>query len=109
MFFDYQNMTAAPLPNFKGGEGVLQGKIFNDHHGKIAQITLPAGCSIGMHTHDDSYEVIYVLSGSGICIDEGVECPISAGMVNYCPQHHSHSIINTGTEDLCLLGIIPAL
>ena len=28
-------------------------------------------------------------------------------MVQYCPQFDGHSIVNTGTEDLRLLGIIP--
>ena len=107
MLLDIFNMPAKPVAGFKGGEGETQVRIHQDDMGKVAQITLPVGSSIGYHTHDDSYEVIYVLSGSGTCYDGDQVYPVSAGMVQYCPQFDGHSIVNTGTEDLRLLGIIP--
>ncbi|MBE6970864.1 MAG: cupin domain-containing protein [Ruminococcaceae bacterium] len=107
MLLDIFNMEPNPMANFKGGEGEALVRMHNDEMGKVAQITLPVGASIGYHTHEDSYEVIYVLSGCGTCYDGDQVYPVSAGMVQYCPQFDGHSIVNTGTEDLRLLGIIP--
>ena len=107
MLLDIFNIPAKTIPGFKGGEGEALVRMHADDMGKIAQITLPVGASIGLHVHDDSYEVVYVLSGCGTCYDDGESYPLSAGMVQYCPQHHQHSIVNTGTEDLRLLGVIP--
>ena len=107
MLLDIFNIPAKAIAGFKGGEGEALVRMHQDEMGKVAQITLPAGASIGYHTHEDSYEVIYVLSGSGTCYDGDQVYPVSAGMVQYCPQHDGHSIVNTGTEELRLLGIIP--
>ncbi len=107
MLLDFNNIPAKPMANFKGGEGEVLVRMHNDDLGKVVQITLPVGASIGFHAHDDSYEVVYILSGCGTCRDDEEVYPLHAGMVQYCPQHHWHSIINTGTEELRLLGIIP--
>ena len=107
MLLDIFNIPAKAIAGFKGGEGEALVRMHQDEMGKVAQITLPVGASIGYHTHEDSYEVIYVLSGSGTCYDGDQVYPVSAGMVQYCPQHEGHSIVNTGTEDLRLLGVIP--
>ena len=107
MLLDIFNIPAKAIAGFKGGEGEALVRMHQDEMGKVAQITLPVGASIGYHTHEDSYEVIYVLSGSGTCYDGDQVYGVSAGMVQYCPQHDGHSIVNTGTEELRLLGIIP--
>ena len=67
------------------------------------------GASIGLHTHSGNCEIVYVLSGSGQCIDDGAEYPISAGVCHYCPEGHTHSIRNTGGEPLELLGVLPVV
>ena len=107
MLLDIFNMAPKAIAGFKGGEGEALVRMHQDDMGKVAQITLPVGASIGYHTHEDSYEVIYVLSGSGTCYDGDQVYGVSAGMVQYCPQHEGHSIVNTGTENLRLLGVIP--
>ena len=75
--------------------------------GAVVQLTLPVGSSIGLHTHTGNCEIIYVLSGSGRCIDDDAEYPITAGMCHYCPEGHTHSIVNTGETELKLLGVLP--
>ena len=107
MLLDFSNIPAKAIPAFKGGTGEAIVRMHADDLGKVARITLHPGASIGPHVHDDSYEVVYVLSGCGTCYDGDQVYPVSAGMVQYCPQHEGHSIVNTGTEDLRLLGIIP--
>ena len=63
----------------------------------------------GLHTHEGSCEMIFVLSGEGICLDDGEEYPFRPGMCHYCPEGHSHSVFNTGSEPLVLLGVVPNL
>lgn len=108
MLLDFSAIPAQSIAGFKGGVGEALVRMHSDALGKVAQITLPVGASIGQHVHEDSYEVIYVLSGCGTCYDGEQVYPLSAGMVQYCPQHEGHSIVNTGTEELHLLGVIPS-
>ena len=75
--------------------------------GRILTLTLPVGSSIGLHTHTGNCEIIHVLSGSGVCHDDGTDVPLTAGMTHYCPEGHTHGIDNTGAEPLVLLGILP--
>ena len=108
MMIDFKTLPEAAVPAFKGGMGeALIRKHSDPAMGNIVYITLLPGSSIGEHTHQENCEIVYVLSGTGKCIDDGAEIPIGAGSVNYCPQGHSHSIINTGTEPLVLFGVLP--
>jgi len=108
MMIDWKSVPASVVPNFKGGTGeALIHKYNSPDMGNIVHITLMPGCSIGLHTHQGNCEIVYVISGSGKCIDDGAEVAVGAGSVNYCPEGHSHSIINTGTEPLVLFGVLP--
>ena len=78
-----------------------------DGMGRILTLTLPAGSSIGLHTHTGNCEIIHVLSGCGVCHDDGMDIPLTAGMTHYCPEGHTHGIDNTGDAPLVLLGILP--
>ena len=68
---------------------------------------LEPGASIGLHTHEDNSEVIYLLRGSGkVLMDDGVE-RLLPGQAHYCPMGHTHSLINDGDTTLEFLGIVP--
>ncbi len=107
MTLDYKDIPVQIKPHFKGGEGEIHARITEDEHGKIMHGTLPPGSSIGLHTHEGNYEVIYILSGAGVCIDDGAELPVAPGTVHLCLPGHSHSIINTGDQPLVLFAVIP--
>ena len=62
---NFSDIKATLMPNFKGGDGVTAAQMFVDDKNKIMRITLEPGSSIGMHCHDESCEIIYVLSGIG--------------------------------------------
>ena len=94
MTLDFDRMPSLVQPRFKGGQGEAETRIFQDDMGKILRLTLQPGSSIGLHTHEDSCEIMYFLSGTGLC--------------PYCPRGHSHSVVNTGTEPLVNLGIVPS-
>jgi mannose-6-phosphate isomerase-like protein (cupin superfamily) len=107
MTLDYKNIPLEILPRLRDGSGDTLARRVRDENGLIMHGTLPPGSSIGLHTHQGNYEVIYILSGAGVCIDDGQEIPLSPGMVHYCPAGHSHSIVNTGDEPLVLFAVIP--
>lgn len=108
MVLDFENMTAVEMPQFKGGEGTLQLRKFDDPAmGAVVRLTMPAKSSIGMHTHMGNCEVVYVLAGSGVCYYDDTVYPVKAGSIVYCPEQHAHSICNTGDETMELLGILP--
>ena len=69
MLLNFDEMTPVPMEHFKGGVGTLQARPYDDGNCKVLQMTLPQGTSIGLHTHEGSCEMIFVLSGEGICLD----------------------------------------
>ena len=108
MTLDLRSIEPAVVPHFKGGAGeALVRTVFSDEMGRVVSLTLPVGASIGLHTHTGNCEVIYILSGSGQCIDDDTQYPVAAGMCHYCPEGHTHSIVNTGDTPLELLGVLP--
>ena len=105
-------ITADSLPirditNFLGGEKTIRTRMMADELGKIMWGTLEPGASIGMHTHDTSSEIIYILSGSGkVLYDNAVET-VTAGDCHYCPKGHTHSLINDGSETMEVFAVVP--
>ncbi len=110
MILDFDKAAAQVVPHFKGGAGEAQVRTaVQDGMGRILTLTLPAGSSIGLHTHEGNCEIIHVLSGSGVCHDDGQDVVLRAGMTHYCPEGHSHGIDNDGAEPLVLLAVLPEL
>ena len=107
MTIDFNTMPEAALPNFKGGEKELNAKMFFDGTNRIHNGRLVPGASRGMHTHDTRSEIIFITSGEGTVIEDGESSSLHAGQCHYCPKGHSHSLINTGTTDLCFLAVVP--
>ena len=107
MILDLMKMPEQPMRNFKGGEGIAWVRMFNDEHNRIAIIRVQPGCSIGMHTHETSSEIIWFLSGSGKAICDGIEERVAPGGCHYCPKGHAHTLINDGSEDLTFFAVVP--
>ena len=107
MLIDLEKLPVDIVPHMRDGEKEVHLKKWSDGPVKVLQGKLPAGASIGLHTHTGNCEIIHVLSGSGVCHDDGTDVPLTAGMTHYCPEGHTHGIDNTGAEPLVLLGILP--
>ena len=107
MTLDFDRMPSLVQPRFKGGQGEAETRIFQDDMGKILRLTLQPGSSIGLHTHEDSCEIIYCFSGSAKVIYDGEETRISAGQAHYCPKGHSHTVINDTDCEMEFLAIVP--
>lgn len=103
-----EDLETAKLDNFKGGEKHLETKMFFDGTNRIlTQAKLIPGASIGMHTHDDSCEVIFILKGNGSIIEEGEKKAVQAGDCLYCPKGGTHSLINDSGDDLIFCAVVP--
>ena len=61
------------------------------------------GSTIGEHTHIDSEEVYFLISGSGVMIMDGMEFPFLPGDVSMVKVGHSHGLINTGYDVMRLI------
>ena len=114
MIIDFNKMDITVLPNFKGGEKEFAANMFFDGTNRIFKGGLIPGATIGMHTHDDSCEVIFILEGRGTIVemepgkDHETASAVSAGDCLYCPKGHTHSLRNTAEEgDLVFYAVVP--
>lgn len=96
------------LENFKGGEKHLEAKMFFDGTNRIlTRARLIPSASIGMHTHEDSCEVIFILEGRGSLLEDGTKKEVQAGDCLYCPKGGSHSLVNDSGSDLLFCAVVP--
>ena len=104
----FNEMNDTVLEHFQGGDGQFVAKMFNDGTNKILRGTLAPGCSIGMHTHNGTSEVIYVLSGTGtMYLGVGGKETLTAGDCHYCPEGTGHSFVNESDADVTFFAVVP--
>lgn len=64
---------------------------------------------IGNHVHKTQLETHEVISGSGVCINDGVEIKYEPGVISILPRNVPHEVI-AGNEGLYIFAkFIPAL
>lgn len=114
MIIKFDEMDITRLPQFKGGEKEFAANMFFDGTNRIFKGRLIPGATIGMHTHDDSCEVIFVLEGNGTIVEKEPGCEVeqtrsvTTGDCLYCPKGHTHSLRNTSNEgDLVFYAVVP--
>ena len=109
----FDEMEVTVLPQFKGGEKEFAANMFFDGTNRIFKGRLIPRATIGMHTHDDSCEVIFITKGQGTTIEqapgeERFSREVSQGDCLYCPKGHSHCLKNASeAEDLEFLAVVP--
>ncbi len=65
---------------------------------------IPPGSKTDYHAHDRP-ELIYIVSGEGICICGGKEIPVTGDMVMWVLAGEKHQFINTGYIPLKLATV----
>ena len=90
----------------KNGTGMITAKMYKDAQDKIIPCVIHKGGSIGVHKHETSDDINYVLSGNGKATCDGEEEILSSGTCHICKKGSEHSIENTGDEDLVLLTTV---
>ena len=106
MNFNYNQIEATSIENFKGGEKHIDAQMFFDGQTRILRARLIPGASIGLHTHETDSEVIYIISGEGSVILDGEKTKVTANCSHYCPKGHTHTLINDSKEDLQFFAVI---
>lgn len=106
MIIDFKNLQGTEVEKMRGGEGSVKLVKFTDEKNTIVRITIPQNSSIGLHTHETDQEIIYVISGKGKCLEDGVVYDLLPGQSNYCAQNKNHSISNPYEENLELFAVI---
>lgn len=107
MIIRFDEMDLTVLPAFKGGEKEYRAKMFFDGSNRIMKGTLIPGASIGLHTHEDSSETIFVIKGQGTLLEDGQTQKVTVGDCLYCPKGHTHSLINDSEADLEFYAVVP--
>lgn len=106
MIADYNQMDWTANPAFKGGDGVYFNKTFTDGVNKMMLGKLEPGSSIGFHKHEGNCEIMFFVEGEGKVIYDDGEEEVKPGYCHYCPEGHSHSLINNGTKDLIFYAAV---
>lgn len=113
MIIKFDEIGTSILPKFKGGEKEFAADMFFDGTNRIFRGRLIPGATIGMHTHDDSCEVIFILSGHGTIMEQAPDGnpttqAVGPGDCLYCPKGHTHSLMNASSEeDLVFYAAVP--
>ncbi len=106
MIINFENLTPNVVEKMRSGEGSVQLIKYTDEVNSIVRITIKQNCSIGLHTHEADQEIIYVIKGKGICLEDGKAFELVPGLANYCAKGKNHSIRNPYSEDLELFAVI---
>lgn len=112
MKFDYSGQDYQRVDSFKGGEGYLDAKMYNDSENRIVYGRLDPGCTIGKHKHEGTSEIVFVTAGALRVMCDDKEEIVSAGGCHYCPNGHSHEVFNASdsvtAEMFCVVPVHPA-
>lgn len=98
--------------NMRGGKGTITIKhlfIQDELTGKArlaAEITIPAGGSIGFHQHDQEEEIYYIISGKGRVLDQDITKEVGPGDAILTGGGKGHAVENAGTEPLVMMAVI---
>lgn len=65
MLIDFDMLKEITIPNLNGGRGSVSAKMSPFSGGKVMTAKIPVGAGIGMHGHDTSVDINYVISGTG--------------------------------------------
>ena len=102
MLIDFDHIDEEVLPHFKGGEKATAARMVDDGLNRIMQGRLVPGASIGLHSHDTSSEIIFIVAGEGHVLYDDERLSVRAGMC-----HYRHSLINDSEADLEFWAVVP--
>ena len=106
MLIDFNKLKESVVPGLNGGTKTAKVKVCSDSEQAVMYSTIPIGGCIDHHTHENSDDISYVLSGTGKATCDGEEEILTAGCCHICKKGSAHSIINTGEEELILLTVV---
>ena len=106
MKISFDEIDETVFDHFFDGDGSYIARMANVNGNKIMRGCLKPGCSIGVHTPTKACEFVFILSGYGKAICEGVEERLSPGDCHHCPEGGTHTLINSGSDDLVFYAVV---
>lgn len=106
MLVNFNDIQEITVPGMNSGTGTMSARMFMDEQGKIIPCAIHPGGSIGLHKHNTSDDINYIISGTGIAICDGAEEELYAGVCHICKKGSAHSIVNTGDTDLVIFTVV---
>lgn len=82
------------------GNAAYRHVLFTGARSQLALMTLEPGADIGMESHPHVEQLIFIASGKGKAVVNGVETAVEAGDVIVATPGVSHDVVNTGTQPL---------
>lgn len=107
MLIDFNELKEIRIPNMNGGEGETIAKMDLNDCGRFIHTIIPPNSSIGPHLQETNDDINFIVSGEGIAICDGIEEILKPGTCHICPKGSTHSIKNTGTNDLVFFTAVP--
>lgn len=74
--------------------------LFTGNNSQLVVMDIKPGDDVGEETHPHTEQTLFLLSGQGKTVLNGVETPFNPGDVVVVTPGTRHDFINTGTEDL---------
>lgn len=108
MLIDFQTLPEVTIPGMNGGTGEMTCRMFHNESYRLIPTAIHPGGSIGPHVQTSGDDLNYILAGVGKAVCDGVEEALRPGVMHICPQGSTHSIVNTGDEDLVMLTVVVA-
>ena len=81
----------------------LEGR--SEHFQSCWEMELTPGEETNLHSHYETEELFYLVSGSALLIIEENEIPVSIGEVILIPPRHRHKIANPGRKTVRALSV----
>lgn len=106
MIIEFNEINGIDVPNMNQGEGKVNAKMEVNEIGRFVECIIPPKASIGSHLQESNHDINYIIKGEGIAICDDVEETLKPGVCHVCPKGSTHSIINTGDEDLVFFTVI---
>lgn len=106
MLVDFNSIDSIVCPGMNNGTGTMAAKMHMGNGEKVILCSIHPGGSIGVHKHETSDDINFVVSGKGKAICDCIEEILTPGVCHICKKGSEHCILNTGDEDLVLLTVV---
>lgn len=102
----FETIKETEMPAFYGGEGVTTAAMVADDLNRIMKGKLGKGASIGLHKHETSSEIVFIIAGKGKSVCDGITEELQAGDCHYCKKGSEHTLVNIGEDDLVFYAVV---
>lgn len=95
MSIDFHKIKEVKVAEMNGSTGEMTVKMHMDEHGKIIPCCIHADGLIGLHKHETSDDINYIISGLNKAVCDGKEALLGVETCDICWKGSEHSIVNT--------------